>query len=99
MVDPAAKTDIVATGLLASPGGATGRSFSAEEAEEQAAQGLSVIPVRRRPPRGYPRHESRRRDPDRVGRHDLSRGGGCPRHGVRAITGCGSISVRLQRAR
>ena len=48
MVDPGAKKDIVAKGLPASPGGATGRVvFSAEEAEEQAAEGHSVILVRR----------------------------------------------------
>ncbi|MDX1732778.1 MAG: pyruvate, phosphate dikinase [Halioglobus sp.] len=48
MVDPAAKRDIVATGLPASPGGATGHVvFSAEEAEHEAAAGKSVILVRR----------------------------------------------------
>jgi pyruvate,orthophosphate dikinase len=48
MVDPQAKTDIVAIGLPASPGGATGQVvFSAEEAEEQVAAGNSVILVRR----------------------------------------------------
>ncbi|MAT93249.1 MAG: pyruvate, phosphate dikinase [Halioglobus sp.] len=48
MVDPAAKTDVVARGLPASPGGATGHVvFSAEEAEEQAAAGQEVVLVRR----------------------------------------------------
>ena len=47
-VDPQAKKDIVATGLPASPGGATGEIvFSAEEAEEVAAKGRTVILVRR----------------------------------------------------
>ena len=40
MVDPQAKTDIVATGLPASPGGATGQIvFSAEEAEQDTPRG------------------------------------------------------------
>ncbi|MDO8862868.1 pyruvate, phosphate dikinase [Haliea sp. E1-2-M8] len=48
MVDPEQKTQIVATGLPASPGGATGRVvFSAEEAVEVAATGDSVVLVRR----------------------------------------------------
>ena len=48
MVDPAHKTDIVATGLPASPGGATGQVvFSAEEAVEVTAQGHKVVLVRR----------------------------------------------------
>ncbi len=48
MVDPEAKTDIIAKGLPASPGAATGEVvFSAEDAEEQAALGKKVILVRR----------------------------------------------------
>jgi pyruvate, orthophosphate dikinase len=48
MVDPQAKQDIIAQGLPASPGGATGQVvFSAEEAEEEAAAGHSVILLRR----------------------------------------------------
>ncbi len=48
MVDPSKKTDIVATGLPASPGGATGQVvFSAEEAVEVADQGHKVVLVRR----------------------------------------------------
>ncbi len=48
MVDPDKKTDIVATGLPASPGGATGQVvFSAEEAVEVAEQGHKVVLVRR----------------------------------------------------
>jgi pyruvate,orthophosphate dikinase len=48
MVDPAAKTDIVATGLPASPGGATGRVvFSADEAVSEAKLGHAVVLVRR----------------------------------------------------
>src|SRR6056297_1459763 len=48
MVDPAAKKDVVATGLPASPGGATGEVvFSADEAVEVARDGRPVILVRR----------------------------------------------------
>ena len=48
MVDPAAKTDIVASGLPASPGGATGRVvFSSDEAVVEAQKGNAVVLVRR----------------------------------------------------
>ena len=48
MVDPEKKTDIVATGLPASPGGATGQIvFSAEEAVEVTEAGHKVVLVRR----------------------------------------------------
>ncbi len=48
MVDPKAKTDIVAKGLPASPGGATGAVvFSGDEAVEVAAKGKQVVLVRR----------------------------------------------------
>ena len=48
MVDPAAKKDVVATGLPASPGGATGQVvFSADEAVKVARDGTPVILVRR----------------------------------------------------
>ena len=83
MVDPAAKTDIVATGLPASPGGATGKVvFSAEEAvsrgRRRAQRGAGAA---RNHPGRYPRHESRRRHSHGAGRHDLPRGGGGQRHG------------------
>ena len=95
MVDPDAKTDIVATGLAASPGGATGQVvFSAEEAEEEAAKGHSVILVRR---------ETTPEDIHgmRVAAGILTQLGGMTSHaavvargmGVCAITGCGDISV------
>jgi pyruvate,orthophosphate dikinase len=95
MVDPAAKTDIVATGLAASPGGSTGRVvFSAEEAEDEAAKGHSVILVRR---------ETTPEDIHgmRVAAGILTELGGMTSHaavvargmGVCAITGCDSLSV------
>jgi pyruvate, orthophosphate dikinase len=95
MVDPAAKTDIVATGLPASPGGATGQVvFSAEEAEEVSAQGPSVILVRR---------ETTPEDIHgmKVAAGILTELGGMTSHaavvargmGVCAITGCDSLSI------
>jgi len=95
MVDPSAKTDIVATGLPASPGGATGSVvFSAEEAEEEALKGHSVILVRR---------ETTPEDIHgmKVAAGVLTELGGMTSHaavvargmGVCAITGCGEISI------
>ena len=46
-LDPAAEKSVIATGLPASPGAASGRAvFSADEAEELAAIGTAVILVR-----------------------------------------------------
>jgi len=95
MVDPEAKTDIVARGLPASPGGATGQVvFSAEEAVEVSAGGASVILVRR---------ETTPEDIHgmKVAAGILTELGGMTSHaavvargmGVCAITGCGNISV------
>ena len=94
-VDPKAKKDIVATGLPASPGGATGEIvFSAEEAEDVAATGRSVILVRR---------ETTPEDIHgmKVAAGILTELGGMTSHaavvargmGVCAITGCGSLSI------
>lgn len=98
MVDPKAKTDIVATGLPASPGGATGQVvFSAEEAVEVHATGASVILVRR---------ETTPEDIHgmKVAAGILTELGGMTSHaavvargmGVCAITGCGGISVNYK---
>jgi pyruvate,orthophosphate dikinase len=98
MVDPEAKTDIVATGLPASPGGATGQVvFSAEEAVEVSATGASVILVRR---------ETTPEDIHgmKVAAGILTELGGMTSHaavvargmGVCAITGCGGISVNYK---
>ncbi len=95
MVDPAQKTEIVATGLPASPGGATGSVvFSAEEAVEVAATGASVILVRR---------ETTPEDIHgmKVAAGILTELGGMTSHaavvargmGVCAITGCGGLSI------
>jgi pyruvate,orthophosphate dikinase len=95
MVDPEAKTDIVATGLPASPGGATGQVvFSAEEAEEEVAAGNAVILVRR---------ETTPEDIHgmKVAAGILTELGGMTSHaavvargmGVCAITGCDTLSI------
>ncbi len=95
MVDPSAKKDIVAKGLPASPGGATGQVvFSAEEAESEVAKGNSVILVRR---------ETTPEDIHgmRVAAGILTELGGMTSHaavvargiGVCAITGCDTLNV------
>lgn len=100
MVDPAAKTEVVARGLPASPGGATGRVvFSADEAVAKAAEGEPVILVRR---------ETTPEDIHgmKVARGILTQLGGMTSHaavvargmGVCAVTGCSSLSIdRAQR--
>ena len=95
MVDPAAKTDIVAVGLPASPGGATGRVvFSADEAVQVAAEGEKVVLVRR---------ETTPEDIHgmKVAEGILTELGGMTSHaavvargmGVCAITGCGDLTI------
>ena len=99
MVDPAAKRDIVASGLPASPSGATGKVvFSADEAVAVAADGTPVILVRR---------ETTPEDIHgmRVAQGILTELGGMTSHaavvargmGVCAITGCDSISIDYAR--
>lgn len=95
MIDPNQKGNVVATGLPASPGGATGSVvFSAEEAVTVAAQGTAVILVRR---------ETTPEDIHgmRVAAGILTELGGMTSHaavvargmGVCAITGCSSLKV------
>ncbi|GAB5450034.1 MAG: pyruvate, phosphate dikinase [Halioglobus sp.] len=95
MIDPAAKRDIIATGLPASPGGATGQVvFSAEEAEQEADAGNAVILVRR---------ETTPEDIHgmKVASGILTELGGMTSHaavvargmGVCAITGCGALHI------
>ncbi len=95
MVDPNAKTNIVATGLPASPGGATGQVvFSADEAVSVAAGGTAVVLVRR---------ETTPEDIHgmKAAEGILTELGGMTSHaavvargmGVCAITGCGSLTI------
>jgi pyruvate,orthophosphate dikinase len=95
MVDPEAERDVLATGLPASPGGATGIAvFSADEAVEVAAQGKKVVLIRR---------ETTPEDIHgmKVAQGVLTELGGMTSHaavvargmGVCAITGCGTLHV------
>ena len=94
-VDPAAKRDIIAAGLPASPGGATGKVvFSADEAVAVAADGTPVILVRR---------ETAPEDIHgmKAAEGILTELGGMTSHaavvargmGVCAITGCGALRI------
>ncbi|MFT6285659.1 MAG: pyruvate,orthophosphate dikinase [Alcanivorax sp.] len=95
MVDPAAKTEIIATGLPASPGGATGKIvFSANEAVAVAKDGSKVVLVRR---------ETTPEDIHgmKVAEGILTELGGMTSHaavvargmGVCAITACGTLTI------
>ncbi|MBO6702214.1 MAG: pyruvate, phosphate dikinase [Pseudomonadales bacterium] len=94
-IDPDAEKDMIATGLPASPGGATGKVvFSADEAVQVSMEGDPVILVRR---------ETTPEDIHgmRVAEGILTELGGMTSHaavvargmGVCAITGCGELSV------
>ena len=98
MVDPAAKQDIIARGLPASPGGATGQVvFSADEAVEVAEDGTPVVLVRR---------ETTPEDIHgmKVAQGILTELGGMTSHaavvargmGVCAITGCEGLTLDYQ---
>jgi len=98
MVDPTQKKNIVATGLPASPGGATGHVvFSADEAVDVAASGKPAILVRR---------ETTPEDIHgmKVAEGILTELGGMTSHaavvargmGVCAITGCGSLTLNYK---
>jgi len=98
MVDPDAKENIVAAGLPASPGGATGQVvFSADEAVDTARDGTRVILVRR---------ETTPEDIHgmKVAEGILTELGGMTSHaavvargmGVCAITGCGSLTINYE---
>ncbi len=95
MVDPDAKQNIIASGLPASPGGATGQVvFSADEAVEVAADGTPVVLVRR---------ETTPEDIHgmKVAQGILTELGGMTSHaavvargmGVCAITGCDALTI------
>ncbi len=97
MIDPNAERNTIASGLPASPGGATGRVvFSADDAVTLAADGTSVILVRR---------ETTPEDIHgmRVAAGILTELGGMTSHaavvargmGVCAITGCSNLSVNV----
>ena len=80
---PTAARDLIATGLPASPGAASGEIvFSPDEAEAAKAQRRQGDPgAGRDQPRGHPRHARRRGHPDHARRHDQPRRRGRARHG------------------
>jgi len=95
-IDPSAKRDVIATGLPASPGAASGEIvFSSDEAAKLQADGRKVILVRIETLAGrHSRHARRRRHPDHARRHDLACGGGRARGmGKPCVSGCGTIRV------
>lgn len=87
MIDPDAKYDVIATGLPASPGAAAGRIvFTAEEAEEWADRGETVILVR---------NET---SPEDIGGMDVAEGiltarGGMTSHAAVVARGMGKCCV------
>jgi pyruvate,orthophosphate dikinase len=80
---PRAKRDVIATGLPASPGAASGEIvFSSDEAASAAGRRAQGHPgADRDQPGRHPRHARRRRHPDHARRHDLARRRGRARHG------------------
>ena len=82
-IDPAAERKVIATGLPASPGAASGEIvFSADDAESAEGAGPPRHPGAGRDlAGGHPRHARRRRHPHHARRHDLARRGGGARHG------------------
>ena len=82
-IDPNAERDIIATGLPASPGAASGEIvFSADEAETLKAKGQERHPgAHRDVAGGHPRHARGRGHSHHPRRHDLARRRGGARHG------------------
>ena len=80
---PSAARKVIAKGLPASPGAASGKVvFNADDAERMAAAGRGGDPGADRDlARGHPRHARRQGHPDRARRHDQPRRGGRARHG------------------
>ncbi len=87
MIDPDAKYDVIATGLPASPGAAAGRIvFTADDAEEWAGRGETVILVR---------NET---SPEDIGGMDVAEGiltarGGMTSHAAVVARGMGKCCV------
>ncbi len=91
-IDPDAEKHVVATGLPASPGAASGEIvFDSDEAEALKSQGREVILVRiETSPEDIHGMHAGGGHPDDAGRHDEPRGGRRTRHGA---------PVRLRRQR
>jgi pyruvate,orthophosphate dikinase len=99
MLDPAARITVLAHGLPASPGAASGKIvFSADEAESCASRGESVILVRiETSPEDIQGMHARPRHSDHAWRHDQSRGRCRPRHGAALCRRCRRSADRLRR--
>ena len=99
-IDPNAERKVIATGLPASPGAASGEIvFSSDEADEAQGRRQEGDPGARRDlARGHPRHARRRRHPDHARRHDLARRGGRARHGQALRLRRRHAARRLRRA-
>ncbi len=82
-LDPKAPKTILARGLPASPGAASGVSrVLRRRGRSPRRQGRGGDPgPHRDQPRGHPRHARRQGHPDDARRHDQPRGGGGARHG------------------
>ena len=82
-IDPNAERKVIATGLPASPGAASGEIvFSADEAETLKAKDKQGHPGSGRDlAGGHPRHARGRGHPHHARRHDLARRRGGARHG------------------
>ncbi len=97
-LDPKAKKVVLARGLPASPGAASGTVvFSADEAEARALKGEAVILVRiETSPEDIHGMHAAQGHPDHARRHDQPRRGGGARHGARlaspARASCASIT-------
>ena len=86
---------VIAKGLPASPGAASGKVvFSADEAEDLTAGGAKSYSVsHRNQPRRYSRHECRQRHCHQPWRHDEPCGGRRARHGPPCVAGAGDIHI------
>ena len=99
-IDPKAERNVIATGLPASPGAASGEIvFKSDEATKAQGRRQEGHPGAGRDlARRHPRHARRRRHPDDARRHDLARGRRRARHGQALRLRRGLAARRLQRA-
>ena len=94
-IDPNAERKVIATGLPASPGAASGEIvFSSDEADAAQGRRHEGDPGAGRDlAGGHPRHARRRGHSHHPRRHDLARRGGGARHGQALRLGAGSLRV------
>ncbi len=99
-IDPRAHRKVIATGLPASPGAASGEIvFTSDEAAQLKGDGTQGHPGAGGDiAGGHPRHARRRRHPHHPRRHDLARRRRCARHGQALRVRRRAHPRRLQRA-